>query len=155
MGKIITAVVAVYVLTAIAIYTVSCPCERMPGLWLTGYEVDQPQADWGFINDVGLCELEVSSWRPHSITLNCMSADGELFISCSQCEGKYWSGVALDNPAATLRAEGRLYPVMLTRLTAADHLDKAWLARITKLKRPLDSPRPDHWWSFKLNSRSP
>ena len=152
MWKIVTAVVLVFAITGLAVYVNSCPCERVPGLWLTGTEVAEPQEDWSFVNDVGLCELEVRSWRAHSITLNCMSSQGDLFVSCSRCEGKYWSGVALENPAGVLRIGRRLYPVSLARITDPNELDRAWQARAAKLKRD-DVDRPDHWWTFQLASR--
>ena len=135
MVKIVSAVTAVFVLAGLAVFTVTCPCERVPGLWLTGPEVTEPQQDWGFVNETGLCALEVSSWRPHSITLNCMSSEGDLFISCSQCDGKYWSGVALAQPEGVIRIDQRLYPVSLARVTDASDLDRVWQARADKLKR--------------------
>ena len=152
MWKIVTAVVLVFAITGLAVYVNSCPCERVPGLWLTGTEVAETQEDWSFVNEVGLCELEVRSWRAHSITLNCMSSRGDLFISCSRCEGKYWSGVALENPEAVLRIGRRLYPVSLARITDPNGLDRARQARAAKLKRD-DVARPDHWWTFQLASR--
>ena len=156
MWKIVTAVVLVFAITGLAVYVNSCPCERVPGLWLTGTEVAETQEDWSFVNEVGLCELEVRSWRAHSITLNCMSSRGDLFISCSRCEGKYWSGIALEHPRGVIRVDKSLYPITLRRLTESLELDRAWTARATKLRnlgREANDDRPDHWWSFRLESR--
>ena len=152
MFKILSGVILIGAVIDVAIYASTCPCERMPGLWLGGEEVTEQQEDWSFVNNTGLCELEVRSWRPHSITLNCMSADKALYISCSRCDGKYWSGVALENPAAKIRIDGKVYPVALRRLIDDNQLDIAWLARATKLGRE-NVERPDHWWSFELTSR--
>ena len=143
MTKIVVAVVAVFALAGLAVFTVSCPCERVPGLWLTGPEVDAPQDDWGFVNEVGLCQVEVQSWRAHSITLNCMSSEQNLYVSCSRCDGKYWSGVALESPAGKIRIEGKVYPVNLARITDADDLDRIWIARATKLKRDIDQMKEE------------
>lgn len=133
--------------------SVACPCSRVPGGHLLGREVREPVSDWSFANDVPLCQLEVGSVLPHSINLNCMSTDGELFVSCSNCEGKHWSSIALERPAARLRAGDAIYPVTLTRVEDAPTLDRAWGARASKTKAPADTPRPDHWWSFRLTSR--
>ena len=128
-----------------------CPCERIPGGYLLGAVDQSAIEDWSFANDVGLCELEVSGVLPHSVTLNCMADQGELFISCSRCDGKYWSGVALANPDGRIRIGDMIYPVALRKLDDAETLDRAWIARVTKLNQ--QGERPDHWWSFELTSR--
>lgn len=136
-------------------YLASCPCGNVPGAWLFGTEPASPVNDWSFVNDrdsVPLCQIEVTSWRPHSINLNCMAEGGELFLSCSRCAGKYWSDTALSNPAGRIRAAGTVYPVSFERITEASLLDRVWLARLNKIGAQ-PSPRPDHWWSFRLRSR--
>lgn len=134
-------------------YFFYCPCDRTPGGWLLGDEITEPVRDWSFVNDVGLCQIQVSAVLPHSINLNCMSARGKLYLSCSRCEGKYWSNAALKNSLARIRVENRVYPVKITRVKDPGFLDEAWLARATKLGRSGQGPRPDHWWSFNIVSR--
>ncbi|MEM1432494.1 MAG: hypothetical protein AAGG11_00390 [Pseudomonadota bacterium] len=139
------------------IYTSVCPCERVPGAWLLGEVAAEPVSDWSFINnrdEVPLCQLQVTTWRPHSINLNCMADDGRLYISCANCAGKRWSADALTHPAGRLRAAGTVYPVWLERVTDPGMLDRAWSARLQKIGRE-PSPRPDHWWSFELRHRQP
>ena len=72
---------------------------------------------------VPLCQLQITTWRPHSINLNCMAHDGQLFISCSNCAGKQWSNNALSHPHGKLRAASVVYPVTLTRVTDPEGLD--------------------------------
>lgn len=145
--------VAIIVVSVVS-YSLYCPCERLPGGYLLGDEVVEPVTDWGFANSVPLCQIQVSSGLlPHSINLNCMSAQGELYLSCSQCERKVWSQAALQNPQARLRVASQVYRVHLTRLLDPQRLDVAWLARATKLGQPTDSARPEHWWSFAVTSR--
>ncbi len=153
---IVTMVVCDLALLGVAAYWFfGCPCDRVPGGYLLGDESTEQVSDWSFANRAGLCQLQVDAIIPHSITLNCMAApDGRLFISCSQCEGKYWSGHALEKPAARVRIEGTVYPVALRRATDAAELDVAWTARAAKTGRGSDQARPDHWWSFELTSRS-
>ncbi|MEM7219735.1 MAG: hypothetical protein AAF515_15310 [Pseudomonadota bacterium] len=140
-------------LLALVIWQTRCPCEQLPGGWLLGEVEEAPVEDWSFANDARRCFLQVGRW-PHSVTLNCMAdGQGRLYVSCSRCAGKYWSGVALDNPAGRLRANGIVYPVTMRRVTDAGELDHAWLTRANKVMPGESPPRPDHWWSFALTSR--
>ena len=66
-----------------------------------------------------------------------------------------------------MRLDGVVYPVVLNRETNPAILDRAWAARLQKLQNPrvlerqpgngdsppLDVPRPDSWWSFRVVSR--
>lgn len=149
-------VVLVLATGGIAYYLTACPCERTPGLWLFGDTAAEPIEDWSFANDrenVPLCQLEVRSWRPHSINLNCMAHEGRLYVSCSQCKGKAWSTMALANPKAKVRVGDLLFDVSLRRVVAEEELNLAWLARAEKTGRS-GASRPDHWWSFELSSLS-
>ncbi len=130
-----------------------CPCEVVPGGPLAGQQVSQPVADWDFVNDVRLCQMQVDVGIPWSLNLNCMASEGNAYVSCSNCAGKTWSQAALQDPRGFLRVEEQLYPVNLRRLTDAAELDVAWAARVKKLNLEPDLPRPDHWWSFHLTSR--
>jgi hypothetical protein len=153
---------AVLLLAAAAVWFFSCPCERMPGAYLSGEQVEEPVQNWGFANGVELCQIQTRSGiLPHAINLNCMAdANGDLFLSCSQCEGKRWSTAALENPAARIRLDGQVYPVSLRRLRDSSELDNAWITRARKLAdlrgQSVDEipQRPDHWWSFQVTSRS-
>lgn len=155
-GWIGVALAAVLVLAAGAasIYLFYCPCERIPGGWLLGTRVAQPVDDWSFANDVPLCQVQVNTGvLPHAINLNCMAAEGRLYLSCAGCEGKTWSDAALANPDARLRLHDRVYPVTLSRVEDPAELDLAWQAREGKLGRPSDTPRQPGWWSFRAESR--
>lgn len=151
-----TALITVAVITGIAIagWVAVCPCERTPGSYLVGPEVAAPVTDWSFVNsEVGLCQIEVRRGiLPHSINLNCMSSDGELFLSCAGCDGKIWSTAALNNPDARIRMNGVVYPVTVQRVEDEVTLDRAWQAREAKLGRP-ETPRQEGWWSFQVSSR--
>lgn len=158
-GKLLSsALIAIVVIAGIAIagWVAVCPCERAPGSYLVGPEVAAPVTDWSFVNsDVGLCQIQVRRGiLPHSINLNCMASEGELFLSCARCEGKIWSTAALNNPNARIRMNGVVYPVTIQRVEDEASLDRAWRAREDKLGRPAGAPRQDGWWSFKAQSRS-
>lgn len=159
------------VLAGGAVWTVTCPCETMPGFVLLGDSHDEPVADWSFANDVSLCQIQIGIWgRPHAVNVNCMATpEGELFISCSFGANKYWCPRVGDDHPGRLRLDGVVYPVVLNREMVPDTLDQVWAARIRKLQKPavqarqpggggepppLDTPRPDAWWSFRVESRS-
>ena len=162
-GVVIAALIAVTVV-AFSYWFFTCPCDRTPGGYLLGAEAEEQVADWSFANDVQLCQIQISAGLlPHSINLNCMSTStGELYLSCSQCDGKRWSNAVLGNGVARLRLTDTVYPVNLTRVMDSGELDRAWGARVMKLNTlsvpaspppPPGTPRPDHWWSFRVESR--
>ena len=159
--------VALVVVLAIGFYgwSATCPCDRTPGAILFGAEHEEPVSDWTFANQVTLCQIQIrAGLLPHAINLNCFANEsGDLYLSCSNCAGKRWSGFAVEDGTAWLRLEGTVYPVTLTRAMDADELDTAWEARLDKLHSleepanppvPLGTPRPDGWWSFRVVSRS-
>lgn len=148
------------------IYSSICPCDRTPGGFLFGERADGPVQDWSFANDVPLCQLQIyDGIRPHAVNLNCMATPrGELFLSCSVCTMKYWAGKVEANERAVMRLNGVTYPVVLNRALDPQVLDRAWDARVEKLQvhgggpyNPIPDPdaqRPDHWWTFHVESRS-
>lgn len=147
------------------IYSSVCPCDRTPGGFLFGESPENPVADWSFVNNVPLCQLQIyDGIRPHSINLNCMATEsGEMFLSCSVCERKYWASKVEDDERAVMRLDGVVYPVTLNRIQDAATMDRAWRARVAKLQthgggpfNPTPDPnaqRPDHWWTYHVTWR--
>ncbi len=149
-------------------WVLACPCAGTPGFVLRGELHDAPVSDWTFANDVDLCQVQISvGWRPHSVNLNCMaSPTGDLFLSCSVGEQKYWCPKVGEHEPGRLRLDGVVYPVVLNRVTDPATLDAAWRARLAKLQSPevlavqpgeagrppLDAERPEHWWTFRVES---
>ena len=151
---LVAALLGIAVLAICMTYLLRCPCERIPGSVLSGEVVQVPVKDWSLANQERLCQVQVNGLVPWSINLNCMAdAQGALFLSCSRCDGKYWSGVAVKDPHARLRIGQQVYPVSLTRVTDSARLDHAWRTRAAKTGMGVDQPRPDHWWSFAVTSR--
>lgn len=157
---------ALLIITALGftLYSSICPCERTPGGFLFGEVVTEPVNDWSFANSVPLCQMQIyAGIRPHSINLNCMSTEaGELFLSCSTCSEKYWASKVDSDEPARMRMNGKVYPVVLNRVTTPSAMDAAWKARVGKLQsfgnapynptpKPA-APRPEHWWTFQVNS---
>ncbi|NKB32826.1 MAG: hypothetical protein GKR91_06980 [Pseudomonadales bacterium] len=151
------------------IFSSICPCAVMPGGYLFGETVQEPVADWNntTANQENLCQLQIwAGIRPHSINLNCMATpDGELFLSCSVCDRKYWAARVGQDEEAVLRLGENLYPVHINRETDPATMDRAFRARVNKLqytdletmvtpRPPLDQERFDHWWTFRVTSRA-
>lgn len=164
MGKLVASVVLVLSLGGFSYWFFTCPCDRIPGGYLLGAEVAEPVGDWAFANDVTLCQVQINAgFLPHSINLNCMATNaGDLYLSCSDCGTKRWSNAVLGDGTARLRLYEDVYPVNLTRVMDDRELDSAWGARVRKLNSlptpasaapPPDAPRPDGWWSFRVESR--
>lgn len=143
----------------------TCPCDFTPGAVLWGEVVAEPVADWRFANDVELCQIQAPGpILDHAVNLNCMATpEGELYLSCSQCEPKRWSRLVRQNGAARIRLNGRVYPVHVTHVTDPAEADLAWAVRLEKLQdstvpgagTPVGTPRPadDQWWTFRVVSR--
>ena len=142
----IVSLLAGIALAAVVGWFFYCPCERTAGGYLLGTEISEPVSDWSFANAVPLCQIQVQAGLlPHSINLNCMASDGELYLSCAGCDGKYWSTAVLADPTARLRLHDEIYPVTVTRVNDAATLDRAWVARAMKRGRPTDTPRQGGW----------
>ena len=148
----------------IGVWTTTCPCNRMPGFMLLGDVQTTPVTDWRFVNDVPLCQIQVfAGVMPHAVNLNCMATpDGQLYLSCGGCEGKFWGRHVEENAHGRLRLNGRVYPVIFAKVTDQAELDRAWAARVKKLQvygeepynptPPPDAKRPRAWGSFRLRS---
>jgi len=154
---------------AFLIFSSICPCTRTPGGILFGETVNEPVVNWNntTANQENLCQLQIwAGIRPHSINLNCMATpQGELFLSCSVCDQKYWAARVEQDEEAVLRLGDLLYPVHLNRETDPTTMDRAFQARLEKLQHtdietmvtprpPLDQERFDHWWTFRVTSRT-
>ena len=161
----VVAATAVVVVGGFLIYSSICPCERTPGGFLFGDQANGPVNDWSFANEVPLCQLQIyAGIRPHAINLNCMSTpEGEMYLSCSVCDTKYWAGKVGENETGSMRLNGVVYPITLNRVTDPATMDRAWAARVAKLQLhggpgnpapPADAQRGDRWWTFRVVSRT-
>ena len=54
---LIPAGLAVVLVVAFLGWSATCPCDRAPGAYLFGASADDPVSDWGFANDVVLCQI--------------------------------------------------------------------------------------------------
>src|SRR5215475_5183988 len=83
IGAALTLVIVV--VAGVGVWTAACPCNGVPGFVLLGPVHSEPVTDWKFVNDVPLCQIQISTgFGPHTVNLNCMATpDGQLYLSCS------------------------------------------------------------------------
>jgi hypothetical protein len=141
---------------AVGSFMFACPCGMAPGGPLRGEAHMDPVGDWSFANEAPLCQIEIPSSIPYSINVNCMSANGALYVSCSLCAGKTWSGIVQKNPRGRVRIGSSVYAISFARIEGEEQLDAVWTARALKLVAMGQTnigERPNHWWSFELKSQ--
>lgn len=132
------------------------PCGPIAGGRLSGEVVREPVSDWSFANEHERCQVEVRPAAPHSITANCFSSEGELFVGCMDCEGKRWSAYLVADAAARVKIAGRIHPVTAERIRDPQRIALLWRARAEKYAggdEPDPDPVPDGYWLFQLRSR--
>jgi hypothetical protein len=133
-------VVAVAVLLLSAAACIE-PSERRPGTQLSGQLVAEPVTDWSFTRDQReiLIETRTPYWIPHSVTISCADADGQLFIGSRNPVGKRWVNWVERDPNVRLKIVDRLYEVRLARVTDAPQIEKiraAYAAKRERLQNP-------------------
>jgi hypothetical protein len=93
------------------------PLGPIPGGALaSGEVVAEPVSDWSFAKDVAEVELQLDS-EAGSRTVWILVQDGRAYVPCSLDfpPGKRWHHEAVKDGRATLRIEGRRYPVVLAK----------------------------------------
>jgi hypothetical protein len=97
------------------------PLGPIPGGPLAaGEAVREPVTDWSFATDTGEIELQLAS-QQRSRTVWFFVLDGKAYVPCSlgMPPGKTWYKHAAADGRATLRIDGKRYPVTLTKVDDA------------------------------------
>jgi hypothetical protein len=121
------------------------------GTLVSGVLVSAPVADWSFATDVPEIELQLAS-QSQSRTTWILVSGGKAYIPASTeyPPGKTWHKKALEDGRATLRIDGKRYPVTLAKVEDAAVVKSVREAVATKYpKRP-----PGDAWLFQVTSRS-
>ena len=156
MLKLAAGILLLLVVGMFSTYWFACPCGYVPGGPLSGPTNTNEVSDWSFVNDreaVPLCQVEVDAGLPYTVNVNCMSSEEKLYVSCSKCEGKFWSSRAIENPVGYVMAGGKVYAINFSRITDEAELSRIWSVRANKVAGGDAGVRPNHWWSFQLTSR--
>ena len=135
------------------------PVDRRPGLRLSGDVVSEPVEDWSFTRAHREIYIETSTpyLLPHSVTIVCADADGELFIGARNPVGKRWVDFVERDPEARLKIGDRVYEVRLRRVVEESEIARVRAAYAEKLGRPMDAAAegqdPPEIWYWSVESR--
>ena len=144
LGVILICLVLVLVVTRI---TGLEPTLRRPGLWLKGELVTTPVADWSFTDQVQNIQIQTNSWYllPHSVTIDCVSYKGQLYLFSSYAagltypHGRRWNEDVARDPHVRLKIEDKLYDRALALVNdPAEHeaVREATFKKYPTLKTP-------------------
>jgi len=133
------------------------PLGPIPGGPLAaGEAVREPVIDWSFAKDTGVIELELAS-QQRSRTVWFFVLDGKAYVPCSLGfpPGKTWYRHAAVDGRATLRIDGKRYPVTLTKQDDAitQQMSEAVRAELSRKYRKLP-PSDAGVWLFEVASRA-
>ena len=142
-----------FVLLMVPFLTGLGPWERTRGVSFGLVHTEQVVTQ-SFVSDAKRCAVETRPQFPHSVTVNCWSLEGQLYIGCMNCEGKTWSTILLEEPNVRVRVLDTIYPVVFSRVKDQEEMLAAWRARWTAMRRPEPVPEvPGHYYLFRLSSR--
>jgi len=141
LGKIIVGILVclVFVLLVLRITGLD-PKQSRPGLWLKGNVVTTPVTDWSFTDNIPNILIQTRTWYllPHSVTIDCSTYNGHLYLSTiyrSAVEysvGRRWNDDLLRDPHVRIKIGNQLYDRTVTLVT--DPAEKAG-ALETKAKK--------------------
>lgn len=118
-------VVCLVVLLVVARVTGLDPNQRRPGLWLKGELVTTPVADWSFTDQVPNLKIQTNTWYgiPHSVTINCVSYKGQLYLDSFYAagltypHGRSWNENVARDPHVRLKIGDKVYDRTLALVT--------------------------------------
>jgi hypothetical protein len=152
---IVVALVLLVALLFVAARFHDGPLAMIPGGPLASGElIAEPVTDWSFARDVQEIELQLAS-ESRSRTVWVLVHQGQAYVPCSLGfpPGKRWYKDADQDGRATLRIDGRRYPVMLKR-TDDPALGDALRAEVQRKYANVPSTSGGVW-IFQVTSRSP
>jgi hypothetical protein len=107
-----------------------------PGLWLKGNLATAPVTDWSFTESIPYIKLQTESWYglPHSVTINCMIANGQLYLVSPVPAGTHrtWNENATRDPHVRLKIGDNLYDRTLIVVTDPSERQRVLQARKKK-----------------------
>lgn len=121
------------------------PHDRTPGLWLTGSLVTTPVTDWSFTDKVPTIKVQTRTWYllPHSVTINCVAYNGQLYLTSVYPAGtpRSWNANVLRDPHVRIKIGDNLYDRTVVVVTDPVEKEGELQARVKKyrqLKPPAD-----------------
>ena len=118
------------------------PNGRRPGLWLKGDLVTTPVGDWSFTDKIQNLKIQTNTWYllPHSVTINCVSYKGQLYLDSFYAagltypHGRSWNEDVARDPHVRIRIGNQLYDRVLSYVT--DPAERAGVIEAKRKKYP-------------------
>ena len=89
------------------------PHTRTPGLWLKGNVVTTPVTDWSFTDKIPVVQIqtETSYMLPHSVNINCLNYNGQLYLVSVYPAGTAhtWNDNVMRDPHVRLKIGDDIY----------------------------------------------
>ena len=116
---------------ALALLATACsiePSGERPGLWISGEVSHEPVSDWAFTDEIREILIETRTWYfvPHSVTIWCVSIDGELYVGASSPDypkERHWIRNARRDPNVRLKIGDAVYERRLELITDQERTD--------------------------------
>jgi len=122
------------------------PHARTPGLWLKGNVVTTPVTDWSFTDKIPVVQLqtETSYMLPHSVNINCLNYNGQLYLVSVYPTGTAhtWNDNVMRDPHVRLKIGDDIYDRTVSLVTDPAEQEGVLQARHNKypqLKIPPNS----------------
>ena len=123
------------------------PTLQRPGLWLKGELVSTPVTDWSFTDKIPLIQIQTNSpyLLPHSVTINCISYKGQLYLysfyaaGLTYPHGRKWNENVARDPHVRLKIGDKLYDrtlVLATDPAEQEAVHEATFKKYPALKLP-------------------
>jgi hypothetical protein len=123
------------------------PNGRRPGLWLKGDLVTTPVTDWSFTDHVQNVKIQTNAWYllPHSVTINCVSYKGQLYLDSFYAagltypHGRSWNEDIARDPRVRIKIGNQLYDrtlALVTDPTEQEAVNEAKFRKYPDLKLP-------------------
>ena len=97
------------------------PHARTPGLWLKGNVVTTPVTDWSFTDQIPVVQLqtETSYMLPHSVNINCLNYNGQLYLVSVYPAGTAhtWNDNVVRDPHVRLKIGDQIYDRTVSLVT--------------------------------------
>jgi hypothetical protein len=122
------------------------PHARTPGLWLKGNVVTTPVKDWSFTDKIPVVQIqtETSYMLPHSVNINCLNYNGQLYLVSVYPAGTAhtWNDNVIRDPHVRLKIGDDIYDRTVSLVTDPAEQEGVLQARHNKypqLKVPPNS----------------
>jgi hypothetical protein len=141
LGKVLLGLLACVILLLVVFRITGLePHNRTPGLWLKGALVTTPVNDWSFTDNVPQIHIQTSTWYflPHSVTINCMAYNGQLYVASVYPAGTpkhHWNDDVVRDPHVRIQIGNELYDRTLAPVTDPAEREAVLQARAKKYPR--------------------